>query len=105
MPRERSSMGRHKFDLIVMAVCAALLGYFAWHGFEGPRGFAHQERLAAKAAKLEQNLAVLTEAREKLERKVSLMRPESVDPDMLDQLARETLDLVKPTDLVVMRRP
>lgn len=96
-------MGRHKFDLIVMAVCAALLGYFAWHGFEGPRGFAHQERLAARAAKLEQDLAKVSAARDKLERRVSLMRPESVDPDMLDELARQTLELVKPGDLVMMK--
>lgn len=98
-------MGRHKFDLIVMAVCAALLGYFAWHGFHGPRGFAHHERLLARAAQLEQDVAAISAKRDELERKVNLLRPESVDPDLLDQLARESLDLVKPGDLVVMRRP
>ena len=26
-----------------MAACLALLGYFGWHAFYGPRGFAHHE--------------------------------------------------------------
>ncbi len=29
----------HKFDIAVTCACLTLLGYFAWHAFEGPRGF------------------------------------------------------------------
>jgi cell division protein FtsB len=97
-------MIRRKFDLIVMAVCLTLLGYFGWHAFYGPRGFAHQEALAASAKDLQGQLDVLRSEREKLDQRVSLMRPDSIDPDMLDELARANLDVGKPGDLVIMTK-
>jgi cell division protein FtsB len=95
-------MIRRKFDLIVTVVCLALLGYFGWHAFYGPRGFAHQEALEASAKDLKARLDLLQAEREKLDRRVSLMRPDSIDPDMLDELARANLDYGKPSDLVIM---
>ena len=95
-------MLRRKFDLIVMTVCLALLGYFAWHAFDGPRGFDHQKSLEASAKALKAELDALSSDREKLEKRVSLMRPESIDPDMLDELARANLDFGKPGDLVIL---
>ena len=95
-------MLRRKFDLIVMTVCLALLGYFAWHAFDGPRGFDHQKRLEASAKALKAELDALRSERERLEKRVSLMRPESIDPDMLDELARANLDFGKPGDLVIL---
>ena len=94
-------MVKRKFDLIVMTVCLSLLGYFGWHGFYGPRSFDHRGALAAKAAELDARLATVRGEREALERKVSLMRPQSIDPDMLDELARSTLDYGKRDDLIV----
>ena len=32
-------------------------------------------------------------------------RPESVDPDMLDEMARSTLDVAKPNELIVLDSP
>lgn len=94
-------MVKRKFDLIVMLVCMVLLGYFGWHGYYGPRSFDHRDALAAKAEALDMKATAIREERLALERKVSLMRPESIDPDMLDELARSTLDFGKPGELVV----
>jgi len=95
-------MIRRKFDLVVMTVCLALLGYFAWHAFYGPRGFDHRKALEANAKALEAQFDQLRSGREKLEKRVSLMRPDSIDPDMLDELARANLDFGKPGDLVII---
>jgi cell division protein FtsB len=94
-------MIRRKFDLIVMAACLALLGYFGWHGFYGPRGFAHQRALEATAANLHARLDALRQDRARLEKRVTLMRPDSIDPDMLEELARANLGYGKPGDLVI----
>lgn len=94
-------MVKRKFDLIVMTVCLSLLGYFGWHGYYGPRSFDHRDALEAKSQNLETKLANIRDERQTLERKVSLMRPQSIDPDMLDELARSTLDYGKPNDLIV----
>ncbi|QIG51145.1 septum formation initiator family protein [Nordella sp. HKS 07] len=94
-------MVKRKFDLIVMLVCMGLLGYFGWHGYYGPRSFDHRDALAAKAEALNVKVAAIRDERQALERKVSLMRPQSIDPDMLDELARSTLDFGKPGELIV----
>ena len=94
-------MIRRKFDLVVMAVCLTLLGYFGWHAFYGPRGFAYHDALEIRAADLTMKLALLRSEREKFEKRVSLIRPDSIDPDMLDELARATLGYGKPSDLVI----
>ena len=44
------------------------------------------------------------EVRGRLERDVALLRPESLDPDMLDERARAILNLAHPDDLVMMKR-
>lgn len=95
-------MVRRKFDLIVTVVCLALLGYFGWHAFKGPRGFAHEEGLEAQAKGLALELERLRAERKGLDRRVALMRPESIDPDMLDELSRSELGYVKAGDLVIV---
>ena len=95
------AMVKRKFDLIVMIVCMSLLGYFGWHSYYGPRSFDQRDALAARAADLDARLEIMRSERQALERKVSLMRPQSIDPDMLDELARTTLDYGKPGELII----
>lgn len=98
-------MGKRKFDLVITGVSAALLGYFAWHGFEGPRGFPYRDRLITDASRLDGELAAIQQQRETLESKVSQLRPQSVDPELLDEMARATLGMSRPGELVVLRPP
>ena len=98
-------MGKRKFDMVITGVSAALLGYFAWHGFEGPRGFPYRDRLMAEAEQLGGELAAIRQQRQTLEIKVSQLRPQSVDPDLLDEMARAMLGMTRPGELVVLRPP
>src|SRR4051794_7962850 len=84
-----------KFDLIVMAACIALLGYLGWHAFKGPRGFDRMAELTVEQAKLKGELGQITAEREALDRHVALMRPDTVDPDMLDEFARKSLEFAR----------
>lgn len=98
-------MGVRKFDLIVTGVSAVLLGYFAWHGFEGPRGFPYHDRLTVEAKRLDGELTTIRQQREALELKVSQLRPQSIDADRLDEMARAMLGMTRPGELVVLRQP
>ena len=89
-----------RFDLIVTCVCSGLLGYFAWHAWEGPRGFPYRDGLKTEVAVLQAKYEAMHAERLRLENKVALLRPESIDPDLLDELARGKLELAKPTDVV-----
>lgn len=90
-----------RFDLMVMLSCMLLLGYFGWHAFLGPKGFAFRDALKHQVAVLSQDLEAISAKSVSLETQVRLMRPESVDPDMLDELARDKLELVRAGDIVV----
>jgi cell division protein FtsB len=90
-----------RFDLAVTCVCCALLGYFAWHAWKGPRGFPYQARLQAEVDALSGKQDAIATQRQQLEEKVALLRPESIDPDLLDEMARGQLQMARPGDLVV----
>ena len=89
-----------RFDFVVTCVCCALLGYFGWHAYKGPRGFPYREAEQMKLAALQDKYEALHAERLRMENKVTLLRPESIDPDLLDELARGNLELAKPTDVV-----
>ena len=94
-----------KFDSAVTCACLGLLGFFAWHGFEGPRGYRFNEGLKNQSTKLAADLSAIKEQRTNIEHRVTLLRPESVDPDMLDEMARATLDVARPNELIVLDSP
>lgn len=93
-----------KFDLAVMLACLTLLGFFGWHAFYGPRGFAYRDQLVVKAEKLQAELDELTSERKRIDSRVQLIRPESIDPDLLDELARRTLNFSKSGEIVLINK-
>jgi cell division protein FtsB len=91
--------------LAVTAFCLGLLGYFAWHGMEGPRSFDNYKRLQAKIAALDADLEKAQKQRIAFDRHAELLRPENIDPDMVDELARKTLGFAAEGELVVIEGP
>ena len=89
------------FDVLTFFGCCALLGWFGWHGLEGPRGRDNYARLQSELVAKEEALAAVRGKREALEARVQLMRPESVDPDMASELVREMLGYEKINSIVV----
>ena len=96
---------RLRFDFAVTLGCLVVLGYFAWHGWQGPRGFPYRAGLDTKLASLQAEFDVVLKERQSLEGKVALMRPDHVDPDLLDELARSQLDVAGANELVVRNGP
>jgi cell division protein FtsB len=81
----------------------ALTGYFAYHLVEGDRGFKAWLRLNQEVRAASANLEALRVQRAALDLKVSNSRPDHVDPDLLDERIRATLNLVAPDDIVIMQ--
>lgn len=94
----------YRFGWLVTLGCFVLLGYFAFHAFQGQRGYHHLEIVMGQVEKLASDLAKAKSQLAELESRVVLMRPEHVDPDMLEELAREQLELSRPNELIVRAR-
>jgi len=71
---------------------------------EGERGVIAYLRLSANLERTEMALQDSNEIRQALSRRVDLLRPENLDRDMLDELARQTLGLAHPDDIVIYTR-
>jgi cell division protein FtsB len=90
--------------LIISLLALGAGGYFAYHLYTGDHGLQARAGLEQRKAVLEGELAGLREIRQRIERDVSLLRSDSLDPDMLDERARAILNLAHPDDLILMKR-
>jgi cell division protein FtsB len=94
---------RFRAFIFPLLACAAA-GYFVYHLQIGDHGLKARAHLDGRKAVLEGELAGLQEVRGRLERDVALLRPESLDPDMLDERARAILNLAHSDDLIMLKR-
>ncbi|HXC91008.1 MAG TPA: septum formation initiator family protein [Stellaceae bacterium] len=89
--------------LVGPACGLALTGYFAHNLVIGDRGLLAWRRLTEQLHAENARLAALQAEREAMTRKVSDLTPDHLDPDLLDERVRATLNLVAPNELVIMR--
>jgi cell division protein FtsB len=94
-----------RYDLWVTLFCLVGVGSFVWHGFAGGRGVPLRDKLTVEALALQDELASAADIRDRLERRVKLMRPETMDPDMADELARTQLKMGQATDFIARFQP
>src|ERR1700760_2680284 len=81
-------------------MAAALVGYFGVNAYTGKYGLKGRQELDQKIIALTSELARLKRERAEGELRVSLLRSDRVDPDLLDERARYQLDYANPHDLV-----
>jgi cell division protein FtsB len=86
----------------VPLACLGLIAYFAYNLYVGERGLDARGHLESRIATLQGELDGLKAVREQLERNVSLLRAEHLDPDMLDERARGILNFAHPNDIVIV---
>ena len=98
-------MRRRAKALVGPMLGIALTGYFAYHLVEGDRGLRAWVRLTQELRLAKDNLSAVSAERAELEHRVSHMRPDHVDPDLLDSQVRKTLDVAKPDEIVIMTPP
>jgi cell division protein FtsB len=86
--------------LALYAMAAAVVCYFGVNAYTGKYGLNARQELDQEIVVLTSELARLKRERAESEQRVSLLRSDRVDPDMLDERARYQLDYANPRDLV-----
>jgi cell division protein FtsB len=90
--------------LALYLVSSAVVGYFMFHAHHGARGLETLGGLRENLTQMEAELAELTAERQSWEKRLTLMRDEGVDRDLLEERARANLGRVHRNDVVVMGR-
>lgn len=81
---------------------ASVLGYFVYHAVQGDRGLLTLTRLQNEISDARLVLEDVRAERTVMERRSTLLRPDSLDPDMLEERARIVLNHTHPDDVVVL---
>lgn len=87
------------------ALLAALICYFAVHGFIGEGGLLQSEVRDATLIAKREELARVTARRHELEMRARLLRDESLSADLLEERARSLLGFADPRDYVIRMDP
>ncbi|WP_316976394.1 FtsB family cell division protein [Shumkonia mesophila] len=95
---EIRSRARHVVGPI-LGICA--VAYFAYHAVQGDRGLLAWIALKQRVATAQADLDQIAAQRKILEHRVSLLYPENLDPDLLDERARLMLNYGHATDIVI----
>jgi cell division protein FtsB len=77
--------------LVFPALAFAVTAYFGYHLVYGPRGYHAYSDVQATLALHQQQLASAKDARVRLQHRITLLEPGSVDPDLVEELARTQL--------------
>ncbi len=93
---------RRARHVIVPVLGALLVAYFGYHAVEGDRGLFAYLTLVQELKKAEISRDLIHADRTQIERRVALLRPDGVDPDMLDERARLMLNLGRRDELTIM---
>lgn len=84
----------------LIGICAIV--YFSFHAIHGDRGLLNYWRLQQEIVDTRIILDDITSRRVELERRVRLLRPDSLDLDMLEERARLMLNFGYPDDIVIL---
>jgi cell division protein FtsB len=88
-------------QVVVPFVSIVIMGYFTYHIFQGDRGIIAYLRLQQTVSGNEKERASQQTLREQLERRVYLLRPDSLDVDLLEERARAVLNYAHPDEIVI----
>jgi cell division protein FtsB len=93
---------RWQRPLWLVALGVGLAAYFGYHALTGSRGLLAWRDLNAELASTRQELEALRAERTALTQKVSRLRHDGLDPDLIDELARRQLSLADPLDVIIL---
>ena len=88
----------------IAIICVCLSVYFGWHTLFGERSAFALTTLNARTEKLNTEVSALHSQHAALEDKVVRLRPDLLDPDMLEERARLVLGFNYPSETVILHQ-
>jgi cell division protein FtsB len=87
------------------AMAALFIGYFAVNAFSGNHGLRAKQQLEEQIAEFTVEFGRVQVERAQWERRVSLLRSDRLDPDLLDERARAELHYIHPREVTLLLKP
>lgn len=91
--------------ILLSMVGAAIVGYFLYYTIQGDRGWFAMLRLQREVEATEATLMQIQKERDELQHRTSLLRSDSLDPDLLDEKSRQLLNYSRPDEVIVIETP
>ena len=85
------------------ALGLVLIAFFGSYAIFGSNGLIAYGDYQRQLAKREQDYAALDQRRAVLRNRVALLDPDHANPDMVEEMARKQLNVVRPDEVVVPR--
>lgn len=82
-----------------------IIAYFSYYAINGERGLLSMRQLRTEVDQAKAALAKVHDDRIRLERRTTLLRPDSLDLDMVDERARQMLNMSHADDVIIMLPP
>ncbi len=98
-------MRRRVRHAAIPAICACAVAYFGYHAIQGDHGLITYWRYGQYIGSLQKEYDQIAAERERLEHRVKLLRSQSLDPDLLEERARDVLGFAHPNDRVIYLEP
>lgn len=92
---------RQRRQFAALLVLSSLSFYFTYHLLNGNNGLFAMIQLNNKLVEAQARLDEIKFERLKLQHKVSMLSPESLDLDLLDEEARKNLGYAKPNEIII----
>jgi len=91
--------------LLPPAIFLAITWYFGWNAIHGKSGLQAQQAQRAQLLQAQQEYAKAELLRTQWQTRIADLSGQSIEPDMLNEQARQVLNLANPSDLVVDLAP
>ena len=98
----RSLGSRWQRPLWLAVLGVGLATYFGYHALTGSRGLFAWQELNGELDAARQELEAVQAQRTGLAQRVSRLRHDGLDTDLIDELARRRLSLADPMDVIIL---
>lgn len=99
------ALKRRLFAALPPVIFLAITYYFGWNAIHGKSGLEAQAAQRAELAQANQQFSVVDADRMAWEARITALSGQTIDGDMLDDQARQVLNLANPGDLVIDLSP